>query len=231
MVFVDWFDPAYKAGGPIRSCVNFVTHMKEEYELLVFTSDRDLGMQSPLPDIRTDEWIAHNSGALVFYATPGKLNFAGIREVIKSIQPHFIYINSFFSKYFAIYPLLISRYAKTNAVTVLAPRGMLKPSALQFKSFKKKFFLGLIKLMGLHANTRFHATDDEEVKDISNHFPENPVSLAPSFSETVPARRVALKKESGTLAVLFIGRIHPIKNLHFLLKALRKLMELFSLRL
>ena len=222
LVMIDWFDPAYKAGGPIRSCVNFVTHMKEEYELFVFTSDRDLGMQSPLPDIRTDEWIAHNSGALVFYASPRKLNFAGMREVIKSIQPHFIYLNSFFSKYFAIYPLLISRYCESNAAMVLAPRGMLKPSALQFKSIKKKFFLGLIKLMGLHANTRFHATDDEEVKDIRCHFPENPVSFASSFSETVPARQVALKKESGTLAVLFIGRIHPIKNLHFLLNALKQ---------
>ena len=221
-MFVDWFDPAFKAGGPIRSCINFVTHMKEEYELFVFTSDRDLGMQSPLPNIKTNEWITHPSGVLILYASPGKLNFSGIRAVIKNIQPHFIYINSFFSKYFAIYPLLIARYAITNAVTVLAPRGMLKPSALQFKSWKKKLFLGFIKMMGLHTNTRFHATDEEEVKDIRNHFPKNPVSLAFSFSEAVPARQIVLNKATGTLTVLFIGRIHPIKNLDFLLKALQK---------
>lgn len=221
LVMTDWFDPAYKAGGPIRSCVNFVTNMKEEYELFVFTSDRDLGMQSPLPNVRTDEWITHSSGAMVLYASPVKLNFAGIREVIKSIQPHFIYLNSFFSRYFTIYPLLITRFLKRDAVTVLAPRGMLKPSALQFKSFKKKFFLGLIKMMGLHANTRFHATDEEEVKDISNHFPDNRVWLAFSFSEAVPARQVVLNKETGTLSVLFIGRIHPIKNLDYLLNVLQ----------
>ena len=221
LVMTDWFDPAYKAGGPIRSCVNFVTNMKEEYELFVFTSDRDLGMQSPLPNVRTDEWITHNSGAMVLYASPVKLNFAGIREVIKSIQPHFIYLNSFFSRYFTIYPLLITRFLKRDAVTVLAPRGMLKPSALQFKSFKKKSFLGLIKMMGLHANTRFHATDEEEVKDISNHFPDNRVWLALSFSEAVPARQVVLNKETGTLSVLFIGRIHPIKNLDYLLNVLQ----------
>lgn len=221
LVMTDWFDPAYKAGGPIRSCVNFVSHMKEEYELFVFTSDRDLGMQSPLPNIRTDEWITHGSGAMVLYASPVKLNFASIREIIKSIQPHFIYVNSFFSKYFAIYPLLISRYVITNAITVLAPRGMLKPSALQFKSFKKKLFLGFIKMMGLLAKTRFHATDEKEMNDISNHFPGNPVLLAFSFSKAVPARQVVLNKETGTLAVLFIGRIHPIKNLDFLLRALK----------
>ena len=220
LVMTDWFDPAYKAGGPIRSAVNFVTNMTDDYELFVFTSDRDLGMQTPLPNVPADQWVNHNSGAMVWYASPGRLNFAGIRNIIKAIRPDFIYLNSFFSKYFSIYPLLISRYFESNAAMVLAPRGMLKPSALQFKSFKKKFFLGLIKLMGLHTNTRFHATDEEEVKDISNHFPENPVSLAFSFSEAVPARRVELNKEAGTLAVLFIGRIHRIKNLDFLLKAL-----------
>ena len=42
MLFSDWYEPGFRAGGPIRSCVNFVQHMQDQYKILVFTSDRDL---------------------------------------------------------------------------------------------------------------------------------------------------------------------------------------------
>ena len=32
---IDWFDPAFKAGGPIRSCVNFVAQLHNEFDIYV----------------------------------------------------------------------------------------------------------------------------------------------------------------------------------------------------
>ena len=56
LVFADWYEPGFKAGGPIRSCVNFVRYMREDYLLYVFTTDRDLGSTAPYEGIRTDVW-------------------------------------------------------------------------------------------------------------------------------------------------------------------------------
>ena len=58
LLFADWYEPGYKAGGPIRSCVNFVRQMQPDYRIYVFTSDRDLGSSFPYPDVKTDKWLA-----------------------------------------------------------------------------------------------------------------------------------------------------------------------------
>ena len=220
LLFTDWFSPAYKAGGPIRSCVNFVVNMHEDFELYVFTGDTDLAETVALPGIRTDSWQNYQGMARVYYSSPATRTYSGIQKIIRSIRPEYIYINSFFSKYSTIYPLIISRLDTSKTKLVLSPRGMLKPSALQFKSGKKKIFLTLTKLIGLYNKVIFHATDQEEVKDIRHHFSKNQTLLASNFPGKVGDKPLAVKKEPGELKILFVGRIHPIKNLDYLLKIL-----------
>src|SRR4249919_758913 len=60
LLFADWYEPAFKAGGPIRSCVNFVQHMREDYEIFVFTSDRDIGSTQALSGIVSNQWIGQS---------------------------------------------------------------------------------------------------------------------------------------------------------------------------
>src|SRR4051812_27875022 len=43
MLFIDWFVPAYKAGGPIRSIANMVRNMSDEYAFYVVCGAKDLG--------------------------------------------------------------------------------------------------------------------------------------------------------------------------------------------
>ena len=64
-LFADWYEPGYRAGGPIRSCVNFVRSMEGDYRIFVFTSDRDLGAAGPYPDIATDCWTGPETGTRV----------------------------------------------------------------------------------------------------------------------------------------------------------------------
>ena len=35
LVFVDWYLPGFKAGGPIRSCANLISHFSNEYDFFV----------------------------------------------------------------------------------------------------------------------------------------------------------------------------------------------------
>lgn len=216
----DWYEPGFKAGGPIRSCVNFAHHMKDDYEVYIFTGDRDLGDSAAYASIETDVWASKN-GIHVFYASPKTLGWGNMLRQIKKVNADYIYLNSMFSRYFSFYPLLMKRLGRINNRVVLAPRGMLKDSALRFKTRKKKLFLHFFKFFGISGQITFHATDDIEEKDIKIHFGKKmkvfTISNFPGFQKEFAAPP---DKQQGELKIIFVGRIHPIKNLHLLLESL-----------
>jgi glycosyltransferase involved in cell wall biosynthesis len=221
LLFADWYEPGYKAGGPIRSCVNFSRYMQGDYRVHVFTTDRDLGSPEPYEGITVDEWQLDKYNISIYYCSPKMLTLQNIRKQMSVVQPDFIYLNSMFSLKFTIYPLLISRLYHLDHLVVLSPRGMLRDSAIQFKTGKKRFFLKAFRLLGLHRSVRFHATDETEARDIYNYFGEGTrVSRVPNFPGPLIADFPFPVKAPGELSLLFIGRIHPIKNLNFLLEIL-----------
>ena len=221
MVFIDWFDPGYKAGGPIRSAVNLAKHLQYQYDVYVFTSDRDLGSLVPY-DVKTDAWVPYDEQVKVLYCSPGNLRWKYIRGIIQDTNPDFIYLNSLFSKYFTIYPLLINRSCGWKNNTILAPRGMLRDSALRYKPVKKKLFLHLFRWFSVHRHISFQATDNTEFNDVKKAFGETArVLQIPNFPAYVQPYPGSLPKRSGELSVVFVGRLHPIKNLYFLLERLK----------
>ena len=220
LLFTDWFEPGFKAGGPIRSCVNFARNMKSDYRVFIFTGDRDLHDAKPYAGIPVNKWILFEQGIEIFYCPPDMQTRKNIMRQWTAVQPDFIYLNSMFSYRFTILPLLLSRKHPTVKV-ILAPRGMLKPSALQFKRSKKKIFLSFFSLTGMQRHIRFHATDAVEMQEITRLFGNNvSVTLAGNFPGYIPAFHTPPVKQPGELKIIFIGRIHPIKNLDFLLKRL-----------
>lgn len=223
LIFSDWFEPGYKAGGPIRSAYNFAVNMQSEYDIYVFTSSHDLNDKEPYPGIVSDTWLKHDQGFSVFYSSPKNLSWSFIFQQVNNIAPDFLYLNSMFSKCFAIYPLLMKKTGKISGKIILAPRGMLKESALQVKPVKKKVFLRLFKTLNLHKVTEFHATDVTEKKDILKQFgQEVAIAVLPNFALAVHDYNKSVIKRKGELQIVFISRIHPIKNLDFLLSLLTK---------
>lgn len=221
LVLADWFEPGYKAGGPIRSCLHFVQQMKDKYRLAVLTTDRDLHSDTPYENVITGKWITFDTGIDIFYSSPRLLSYKFILRQVQSLQPDFIYVNSMYSRYFTIYPLLMRRLGIIKQPIILSPRGMLKESALQFRKTKKKFFLAVLRLLGIHRQVRFHATDKTEHDDIRRQFGKNAeITLAPNFGGFVRSYPGAIQKKEKELSIIFVGRIHPIKNLHYLLELL-----------
>lgn len=223
LVLTDWYYPGFKAGGPIQSCRNLVLALKDSIDFYVFTSNTDLGESQPYPGVVSDKWIAISPGENVYYGQPGTFSKKKLAEVINSIKPDLIYLNSMFSVRFTIIPLIILFFGKYKCKIVLAPRGMLNDSALFYKPLKKKVFLKLFKLLGLHWNIHFHATDLKEEKDIIKNFPNaKAVSLAPNFANQKTPKRLVIDKNPGTLKLVFLSRITPVKNLLFVVDLLKK---------
>lgn len=223
LLFADWYEPGFKAGGPIRSCANFVQYMKDNYLVDVFTSDRDLGSDKPYDGIPVNQWIQGDHPSVrIYYCSPDSLNWKNIRTQMKASRPDFIYCNSMFSTKFSIFPLLISRFSDIDAQIVLSPRGMLRASALRYKPLKKKIFLKFFQWSGLYRHIFFHAADKTEMQDVQIHFgPKANVAMIPNFPAAPPSSISGIAKSAGEISMIFVGRIHPIKNLDFLLELLK----------
>jgi len=222
LLFTDWYAPGFKGGGPIRSAVNFAREMSSDYDIYVFTADRDLGDTVPYADIEADKWVRKET-IPIFYASPRWLGWRNIKNLIRSIAPDFIYLNSMYSRYFTVYPLLLYSLRKVSSQIVLAPRGMLQDGAMQYKTGKKKLFLGMLKNMHVLKNISGHATDEQEKKDISVNLPDiSNIKVIPNFSSSPQAYKMVLKKP-GEIDLVFISRISSKKNLTFLLAALNRI--------
>jgi glycosyltransferase involved in cell wall biosynthesis len=196
--------------------------MREDYRVFVFTSDRDLGSAEPYAAIRADQWQETGEDLFVYYGSPRMLSFRNIRRQMEELRPDFVYLNSMFSLKFTIYPLLTGRLYERKLPVILSPRGMLRESAIRFKTRKKDLFLSVLRLLGVGRAIRFHATDETEAADIARYFGKKArVSVIPNFPGSPAGDLPVPEKKSGDLSMIFVGRVHPIKNLDLLLEFLR----------
>lgn len=220
LILTDWYLPAYKAGGPVRSIENLARLLKDDFQIFILTGDRDLGDRHPFEGITPDTWILTDHNHHVRYVSPGNQNRNHIKKILLDIAPDILYLNSMYSRSFTLLPLSLLSSLPPDIRTILCPRGMLKDSALQYKSLKKKLFLYLMKFLHLGRRISFHATDSQEATDIRKWFGRQAkltiVPNVPALLDYQPCN-----KQENQLRVLFVGRIHPVKNLKFALETLQ----------
>ncbi len=222
LFLTDFYPPGFSSGGPSRSCYNLSVGLGSIVPVQVLTRDRDLGSRQSYPEVRTNEWIAFAPGVEVCYLSPTKQDFWAILQKLQKSSGSVLYLNSMFSVPFTIYPLLAHWLRLIQGRVILAPRGMLKASALQFKSRKKKLFLAVFKALGWHRFITFHASSVAEAADIQTVFgPKTRVFTCPPVPELgLIGNRIQQPKLANITRFCIIGRVHPIKNIHKALELL-----------
>ncbi len=197
--------------------------MHELYSISVITSDTDLGESKPYEGIPANQWITRTPGVQVYYAAQKSLTAALIKDLIDSENPDFIYLNSMYSVRFTLLPLYHFWRKKIRAKVILSPRGMLRESAIGSKSTRKKLFIALLNSLQIPSKIIFHATDEQEKKDILHYFPRaKRIELIPNFSAELPSAVSEIEKNPGKLRCVFISRIMAIKNISFFLDLLKE---------
>jgi glycosyltransferase involved in cell wall biosynthesis len=139
--------------------------------------------------------------------------------------PHdVLYLNSVFSITFTLVPLLLRRAGLLPCKgLVLAPRGELDPEALGIKRQRKRIYLWVLRTFGLLGGAVWHATSAHEEERIRTEFGDAlPLVRAASMPVSLPPSRRAAKKTAGSLAIVFVGRVSRMKNLHVAIEALRR---------
>ncbi len=224
-ILCDWFAPGIRAGGPIRSCVNLVRLLKPDSQIQVVTTDRDLGDAKPYSGILSNTRIRWDDAADVFYCGSGLRRLEVTNRLLSALQSKpsaCLYLNSMFSPFGTLLPLILWRLRSSSVRLVLAPRGMLKPSALSHRRWKKQPSLSLLRSLHLTGKVVFHATSEDELGEIESAFQGSSAVLVPNVPVTPTSPISSRTKRSGELELAFLGRVHPIKNLHLLLEVLAK---------
>lgn len=220
LVFSDYFEPGYKAGGPIKTIKNLFARLDGQIEFKLVTRDRDIDSKTSYSCIRSGSWN-HVNKVPVFYTRPKIKGLLQIYDVLRNSDFDIVYLNSFFSLYFSFVPLLIAKLL--NQKVVLSPRGELSLGALSLKSLKKKIFISLFKFLQLHKNIVFQASSQYEARNIYTTLGDKvDVQVAENISSQEFVKQLK-PRSPKQLRVVFLSRIAPMKNLDFALEVLKQI--------
>ena len=92
LIFVGYYIPGFKAGGPLRTIANLVDYLDGDFEFRIVTRDRDLGDLIPYPSIQVDRWNQVGN-TWIFYASKRQQNFTCLIRLINSTPHDLIYLN------------------------------------------------------------------------------------------------------------------------------------------
>ncbi len=218
LLFIDWYLPGYKAGGPIQSCSNLIAHLGAEYDFSVVTRDTDYCEIVPYPNIKSNEWNIVD-GTRVYYFSADALNKTNIQHLLNTENYDTVYMNGIFSFYFSLLPLYL--LIGTSKKCIVAARGMLAVNALHIKGIKKQLFLLVSKFTGLFSKVMFHATNESEKLDILKNFKNATVIVAANLPQkNVLESKPIKEKLVGSVKLVNIARVAPEKNLKYALEVL-----------
>jgi glycosyltransferase involved in cell wall biosynthesis len=228
--------PGYLAGGTVRSIAGLVESLGDEFEMLVVTSDRDAKASSPYTDVHLDAWNRVGK-AHVHYMRRRSQTIRGMARLLRETPHDLLYLNSFFHPRFSIIPMTVMRLGLAPKCPVLiAPRGEFSIGAYRLKSFKKRLFTGISRILSLHRGVRWHASTDQDADNIRRVLgvPDAQITVArdlvaPRRAVTGSARNA--RPNEGPLRVCFLSRIMRVKNLDYALRVLTqvKIPVLFSI--
>jgi glycosyltransferase involved in cell wall biosynthesis len=223
LIFVDYFTPAYKAGGPIRIFEAVARSASKENPVFIATQNQDWGESAPLSGVPENQWHRFEN-AQVLYTSRCRRKLSKISALINEVGPSAIHINSLFSRTWTLKVLLLNRFGKIKNRThvYLSPHGELASSALGLKPWRKRAFLAIAKAVGLFNGLEWIATSAKEIDEIRVEIGSRAKIkfVPPPFPQVYP--HAPSKKVPGTLRMIFLARLSAMKNIQFLLAVLPK---------
>ena len=223
LVFVDWYKPGYKGGGPVRSMMNLVDHLGDRVDLWFVTSDTDYTATEPYPGIVPDRWTKLPSGEHVWYASRTGRTRKAWQRLLTERAWDTVYINGMFSWWYSVMPLVLLRGQTQRRI--VAARGMLLPGPMRQGALKKRIFLNAARMLGLYRGVAFQSTSADETASIKHWIGTDiPVHLVPNLPRKVDlSKRPARPKTPGQVRLVNVVRIATEKNIHLIIQSLHGL--------
>ena len=234
LTFIGYYLPGNKSGGILRTIINTVDHLCEEFEFRMVTRDRDLRDDKPYDDIKINQWQKVGN-AMVYYLTPQSKTKKDILNLIVNTPHDLLYLNSFFDP-FTIKVLLNKKFAKVAFKPVIvAPWGEFAWASLKQKYIKKYIFMQLARMVGLYNNVTWRASSEFEKMDIIKvmKIKSEAIHITGDFpiknnSDVTPESTLKPSTDCEGLKIVFLSRISREKNLDYALRVLKKINALIN---
>jgi len=213
--FCDYFKPGFKAGGPVSSISNLLNAIENKFSIAVVTRNYDFDKtkySSKDKNFKRNYTVLYCNNILHIF-------FHIIKPAL--LKTNKVYLNSFFSLKYSFLPLLFFSFLLRKNIFI-SIRGELADSALK-KSYKKRIYMKIWKLILPYKSYTFFATSDHEVNDINNFFSNVKIAQIPNIGSPSKYEKVddSLAINFEKIRICFISRIHPVKNLDYCLKILK----------
>lgn len=223
LIFVDYYLPGYKGGGPIASVSRIVQSLRAKHDLRIVTRDRDLGDLESYPGIHPNKWNDFD-GVPVYYTAPEINLRRDLEHMVLDVDPDLIYLNSYFSGMSRAI-LMLGRAGKLGGAKIaLAPRGEFSAGALALKRVKKAVYIKLAQALGLADNVVWHVSSVHEGADVRRTISKvsrTIIEAPPVLGGQCDAAHIL--KGSGTADFAWLSRVSPKKNLIGAIEMLGKL--------
>ncbi|MBY8874823.1 glycosyltransferase [Micromonospora sp. PLK6-60] len=233
-VFVGHFLPAYRAGGPVRSLSAITAPRDSGVTYVAFTRDRDYGDSAPFAGARAGEVVRFHERNVMYVDIARPAAYLRALRRFTRIDHDVYYFNSAWNRPFTLVPLaLISLGVIARRPVLLAPRGELMRGALDFKGWRKRAGLLVLRVLLARVGATIHCTSEEEAASVRKHLPGRPIELVADAFEAedrLPAPQPDAPTPSDTLRVCFFSRIDRKKNLTGVLAAMAQVTEPVHLR-
>ena len=224
LILNGWFLPGFKGGGPVQSINNLIQNLKDKFDFYVVCGDRDLKDKKSYDNVKINEWNKLYN-ANIYYMSPDKQNFKGMKELLNSFDYDVVYLNNYFNFKFTIIPLLLKRFKKVrNATYILSVRGDFT-GGCNNKKIKKYTFMFIANILGIYKNILWHVTSDIENRDTLKKYPKAKTIIIPNLKEKYEEKKITQKKQKGILKMVYISRIFPKKNIKYALNVLRSVKD------
>lgn len=231
LIFIPYYLPGQKSGGPVRSISNLVNNLGDEFHFCIITSDHDWGDIKPYETININQWN-RIGGIDVYYVSEKNKSIKIFADLIRKTSPDIIYINSFFDPAFAQKPLWIMRLGLAKKIpVVLAPKGEFSEGAFNLKYWKKAPYTWLTNKLKLYDEVIWHASTSYEANEIQSKIKnldlqkvyvasDIPASISTEIYTNDPTVADIGDQDNHQIAIVFLSRITRKKNLDYALKIL-----------
>lgn len=223
LIFNGYYTPAKKYGGPLTSCKNVVKTCSEEFDIYIIARNHDVGSKEIFPNLHIGWKMV--DGAMVKYISDGEFNYdkSALRTLFEEVKPDLIWFAGILVPKIRLKAIELGR--EMHIPILLSPRGEVSADRICIKGWKKKPYLFLTKLLGYYKETYYHATSDDEVVGLKKYVgaPENRIFLVPNIGVPLEPMRSNYVKQQGELRVVFIARIHMVKNIKLAVEAVCKM--------
>jgi glycosyltransferase involved in cell wall biosynthesis len=228
LVICDYYLPGFESGGALRTLVNMVDGLSDDFDFRIITRDHDGKLnRNQYTSVKINTWNRIGKSE-VYYLSKDQTRAGNIRQLVNEISPDVIYLNSFFSP-LSLYVLSLQRLRKIREIPiVLAPEGEFSQGALSLKSAKKKLYIAFCNLFHMVANVKWKAAAEAEADDIKRVIGgKASITLAPNMSPAIASNGnptlAKPPKEIGTAHIVYLSRVMRKKNLKWLLRRLQLL--------